>query len=203
MQLQRLDGNQQIQITDESTNTVQKYFKIPWTSPTFRSERLPKRDRKNIHDLAGFLGEHCMDAYVDFSDNQRIEVLAFAKSPELYMMANGYLHTKINNVNPDRTLKIGNYIKGKGGEIKMQKNGPPKIRGGKFDVRLLPYKKFPNNNPGFYSGLRLTPRNLFKGRTIDLVIIPEDFFKSHKEEAERKRIWQEWLEKGSDVYCIY
>lgn len=206
MRLQRLDFNQQIQITDESRKVVQTYFKIPGTYPDFNSNMFLRRDRRNIRDLVEFLWEHSIDAYVHaYADKSysKIDVLALARDPELYLMAESYLLTKINSLPPDRTLRIGGYVKGKGGEIKRQRNGLPKIKGRKFDVRLLLCYEFTNvlSNPCL--GLKLIPKSFFKGKTIDLVIVPEDSLENHEKARNQKRIWQEWLKSGNDVYYIY
>lgn len=206
MQIQRLDSSQQIQIIDENhRNVVQTYFKIPGTCPSFKSDMFPRKDRGNIRDLVRFLWEHCIDTYVTYGDRSypEIDVLALARDYELYLMANAYFHTKINSPYPDRTLKIGKYVRGKGGEIKRLSNRIPEIRGSKFDVRLLSGNEFTYTLPKPYSALKLIPQGLFKGRTIDLVIVPEDYVKKHEKEENQKRTWQEWLKLGSDVHYVY
>jgi len=173
MEIEHIDHEEGLRIT--RGEEVKEYFHISGFSPTHRSEKFERQDRKPVRNLVDFLWwELHADTYARVNDEGTIEIFASMRGDAMEKTA--YLQSKINSLTTKK-LKVGSFKKDIHGNKSRRKDGTPIIpRGTVFEIQNQHRYTIPHPIPQGYSALQLTRPHLWRRDTkINLTIVPEKY----------------------------
>lgn len=178
MQIRSIDYSQRIFLYEGET-AIKQYMLIPGTSPEIANRLLLKKDKHTIVALINFLWSHAIDAYLRIDDEEAktkeyignlwglnkpleyrsLEVMALARSEELFQIAHTYLNNEVTNPYP-KGIRIGKVLYPLG--------MPAKINGPFMSVEGLENTEFKELPPENYLKARLNP--ITKKRNLRMLL---------------------------------